>query len=58
MLAAVLDLDFTHTVDAIWRIRNTSVTTLHFDGETARLIDFNTVPHLQVQNDQSLITLI
>lgn len=58
VMAAVLDLDFAHTVDAIWRIRNTSVTTLHFDGKTARLIDFNTVPHLQVQNDPSLITLI
>ena len=58
VLAAVLDLDYSHTMDAIWRIRNTSVTTLHFDGKTARLIDFNTVPHLQVQNDPSLITLI
>ncbi len=58
VLAAVLDLDFSHTVDAIWRIRNTSITTLSFDGKNARLIDFNTVPHLQNQNDPSLITLI
>ena len=58
VLAAVLDLDFSHTVDAIWRIRNTSITTLSFDGKKARLIDFNTVPHLQNQNDSSLITLI
>ncbi|ASJ75609.1 histidine phosphatase family protein [Granulosicoccus antarcticus] len=58
VLAAVLGLDFSHTVDAIWRIRNSSVTTLNFDGKTARLVDFNTVPHLQLQNDPSLITLI
>jgi len=58
LLATVLDLDFEHTIDAIWRIRNSSVTTLHFDGENARLVDFNTVPHLQTQSDPTLITLI
>lgn len=58
LLSTVLDLDFAHTIDAIWRIRNSSITTLHFDGEHARLVDFNTVPHLQNQADPSLITLI
>ena len=58
ILSTVLNLDFAHTVDAIWRIRNASITTLNFDGTHARLIDFNTVPHLQAQNDPSLITLI
>ena len=58
VISRVLDLDFHHTVDAIWRIRNASVTTLHFDGDKARLIDFNTVPHLQEHGDSSLITLI
>ncbi|NND91181.1 MAG: histidine phosphatase family protein [Granulosicoccus sp.] len=58
LLSHVLGLDFSHTVDAIWRIRNTSITTLHFDGRHARLVDFNTIPHLQVQNDAALITLI
>lgn len=58
LVSTVLNLDFQHTVDAIWRIRNTSITTLHFDGTHARLIDFNTVPHLQAHHDHSLITLI
>lgn len=58
VVSVILDLDFVHTIDAIWRIRNSSITTLHFDGETARLVDFNTVPHLQVHHDPSLITLI
>lgn len=58
LVATVLDLDFEHTIDAIWRIRNSSITTLHFDGNHARLVDFNTVPHLQMHHDPSLITLI
>jgi broad specificity phosphatase PhoE len=58
LLSTILDLDFAHTIDAIWRIRNTSITTLHFDGEIARLVDFNTVPHLQAHSDPTLITLI
>jgi len=58
IVSVILNLDFVHTIDAIWRIRNTSITTLHFDGTRARLIDFNTVPHLQVHHDPSLITLI
>jgi len=58
VISQVLDLEFHHTIDAIWRIRNASITTLHFDGDNARLIDFNTVPHLQEHGDSSLITLI
>lgn len=58
VMAAVLGLDFAHTIDAIWRIRNTSITTIHFDGQHARLIEFNTIPHLQAEHDASLITLI
>jgi len=58
IVSVVLNLDFVHTIDAIWRIRNSSITTLHFDGTHARLVDFNTIPHLQAQHDASLITLI
>jgi len=58
IVSVILDLNFVHTIDAIWRIRNSSITTLHFDGSNARLIDFNTVPHLQSHHDASLITLI
>jgi len=58
VLATVLDLDFEHTIDAIWRVRNASVTTLAHDGQQARLVEFNAVPHLQVHHDPALITLI
>lgn len=58
ILSTILDLDFEHTVDAIWRIRNTSITTFQLSGDKARLIDFNTVPHLQEQRKPHLITLI
>jgi len=58
IVSTVLDLDFVHTIDAIWRIRNSSITTLHFDEKNARLVDFNTIPHLQLHHDASLITLI
>ncbi|MEE9322202.1 MAG: histidine phosphatase family protein [Granulosicoccus sp.] len=58
LLSQVLKLDFAHTIDIIWRIRNASITTLHYDGDKARMIDFNTIPHLQAEHDSSLITLI
>ena len=58
VLAAVLELDFEHAIDAIWRIRNASVTTLDFDGESPRLVEFNVVSHLEVHADPELVTLI
>ncbi|MFK7891229.1 MAG: histidine phosphatase family protein [Granulosicoccus sp.] len=58
IVSNVLNLDFEHTIDAIWRIRNASITTLHYDGKRARLVDFNTIPHLQTRPERSLITLI
>ena len=58
VLAAVLELDFEHAIDAIWRIRNASVTTLDFDGDQPRLVEFNVVSHLEVHADPSLVTLI
>lgn len=58
ILSTVLNLDFEHTVDAIWRIRNSSVTTLKVVNGKARLVDFNAVPHLQEQRKPELITLI
>ncbi|MBX2885373.1 MAG: histidine phosphatase family protein [Granulosicoccus sp.] len=58
ILSSILDLDFEHMVDAIWRIRNSSITTLHYNGERTRLVEFNTIPHLQTEHKPSLITLI
>ena len=58
LLSEVLGLDFAHTLDAIWRIRNASITTLHFDGTHGRLVEFNAVAHLEAERDPSLVTLI
>jgi len=58
LLSRVLALEFESTLEMIWRVRNISVTTLDYDGENARLVDFNTIGHLQEQADNSLITLI
>ena len=58
VLAAALDLDFEHCIDAIWRIRNTSVTTLAYNGRHPRLVEFNNVTHLELCQDPTLITLI
>jgi len=58
VMATVLNLDFEHTVDAIWRIRNTSITTFQVSGNTARLVEFNAIAHLLEQRKPHLITLI
>jgi len=58
VLATVLGLDFEHTIDAIWRVRNASVTTFAYEDGQARLVEFNAIPHLQVHHDPALITLI
>ena len=58
LVSQVLGLDFAHTLDAIWRLRNASITTLHFDGTHGRLVEFNAIGHLEVERDPSLVTLI
>ena len=58
VLQHVLGLDFERTIDAIWMVRNASITTLDYDGERARLIGYNAVGHLELHRDESLITLI
>jgi len=59
VLATVLNLDFEHTIDAIWRIRNTSITSFQLtESGKARLIEFNAIPHLLEQRKPHLITLI
>lgn len=46
-------------IDNIWHIRNSSMTTVHFDGDSTQLLDFNGVPHLDCQaNNTQLITQI
>jgi broad specificity phosphatase PhoE len=58
ILQQVLGFDFTHTLQAIWQTRNSSVTTLKFENEKLALINYNTVSHLEYHADHSLITLI
>lgn len=57
-LASVLELDFEHTIDAIWRIRNSSITSFQNTQRGLRLVEFNAIPHLLEHRDPSLITMI
>ena len=62
VLKQALGKDFTHTMKSIWNTRNSSVTTLQVDGQSAStstyMVDYNTVSHLEYHSDRSLITLI
>lgn len=58
VLQQLLSLEFRSTMHALWQIRNASVTNLLFNSEGECLVDYNTVPHLQIQPDKSLITQI
>lgn len=58
ILQQLLTLDFKSTMQAVWQIRNASVTSLLFNSDGVSLVDYNTVPHLQIQDDKNLITLI
>jgi len=58
LIAAVQSHPFEVIVENIWNVRNSSLTTLHFDGKRARLLDFNRVSHLDVHRDPELVTLI
>lgn len=58
VFSTVLNLDFEHTVNLIWRIRNTSITTFSLSNDTAQLVEFNSIAHLQEQRKSHLITLI
>jgi len=53
-----LSLEFISTLQSLWQIRNASVTNLLFNRDGICLVDYNTVPHLQIQHDKSLITQI
>jgi len=58
VLQQLLSLDFIQTMHALWQIRNASVTNLLSNKNGECLVDYNTVPHLQIQPDKSLITQI
>lgn len=58
VLQQQLSLEFKSTLQSLWQIRNASVTNLLFNRDGISLVDYNTIPHLQIQNDKSLITQI
>jgi len=58
VLQQILSLDFKPTMQGIWQTRNASVTNLLFNRDGVCLVDYNTVAHLQTQQDKSLITQI
>lgn len=58
LLANVQEHPFHVTIDNIWYIRNSSISTVQFDGKKAQLLDFNQVPHLESHSDDKLITQI
>lgn len=58
LLAAIQNHPFPLITENIWYIRNSSITTFQCDGDLKPLINYNCVPHLEVHNDDQLITQI
>lgn len=58
IVGELLQLPFHRTMEAIWNIRNSSVTTIQYHGSRVVLVEFNTVAHLSVKSDPNIITLI
>lgn len=58
IVAKVLNLPFEKTIEAIWHLRNASVTQLQINDTNSALVDYNCIPHLQMHHDKSLITQI
>lgn len=63
ILQKLLKLEFKPTMDMIWQTQNTSIAELNFDlidGNIVNtcLVSYNTVPHLQLHHDKTLITQI
>jgi len=58
LLGKIQSHPFSVIIDNIWYVRNASLSSIHFDDNTARLMDFNRVSHLDTHNNSDLITLI
>lgn len=63
ILKQVMGLEFKQTMHAIWQTRNASVTQLCIDENdrsenNACVVNYNTIPHLQLHHDRALITQI
>ena len=58
VLQQALAFEFEATMHALWQTRNASVTSLLFNRDGVCLVDYNTVPHLQMHAKPELITQI
>lgn len=63
ILQKVMGLGFESTMHAIWQTRNASITRLYIDKASASsnnacVVDYNSIPHLQLHHDKTLITQI
>ncbi|MBX2835419.1 MAG: histidine phosphatase family protein [Gammaproteobacteria bacterium] len=58
IVGQLMQFPFLRTMEAIWNIRNSSVTTLEIRDGSTHLIDYNTIAHLSVKSDPTIITLI
>lgn len=55
-VAHVLDLRGDHAMRLNWLIANASVTRFMYDGDRVTLAGFNSIAHLELEADQSLVT--
>jgi broad specificity phosphatase PhoE len=55
-LQMALGLSHEDTIRLSWQIRNASVSTFKYNAERISLLSFNSVAHLELKNDPSLLT--
>ncbi len=58
VLMHAMNLNFDRALDAMWNTRNASLTTFRFHPERTRLMEYNSISHLSVAYDKTLITHI
>lgn len=58
VLMHAMNLTFDRALDAMWHTRNASLTTFRYHPERTRLVEYNSITHLSVAYDKTLITHI
>jgi len=58
VLMHAMNLNFDRALDALWNTRNASLTTFRYHPERTRLVEYNSISHLSVAYDKTLITHI
>jgi hypothetical protein len=56
LLQKALSLSDLEAIDLAWQVRNASVSTFKFSEDRFTLASYNSVAHLELQRDPSLIT--